>query len=235
MPPDSFEDFLEEDLLAELPEDALDLDELLEEEPDFVAELLEEALFPAALSLLVLVELERFAPPDAEEVRALLEDFAPAVTLLEAVFLAAPPVEARLAVELLELFDEELSAVFLAPAVDLELAVVFLVPVSDLELAAAFLAPAVDLEPTDFLDPLVADLELLPDLALLEDLEPLALLLELEALDPLDLEDALFFFSPPPVCLFTVAQARFSASAWPTPLCSYPSSICPAWRFCLSV
>jgi hypothetical protein len=43
--------------------------------------------------------------------------------------------------------------------------------------------------------------------------------------------DPLFF--PPPVSLFTVAQARRSASFRETPRFSYPSSICSAWRFCL--
>jgi len=45
--------------------------------------------------------------------------------------------------------------------------------------------------------------------------------------------DPLFF--PPPVSLFTVAQARRSASRRETPRFSYPSSICSAWRFCLLV
>jgi hypothetical protein len=45
--------------------------------------------------------------------------------------------------------------------------------------------------------------------------------------------DPLFF--PPPVSLFTVAQARRSASPRDTPRFSYPSSICSAWRFCLFV
>ena len=40
-------------------------------------------------------------------------------------------------------------------------------------------------------------------------------------------------FLPPPVSLFTVAQARRSASLRETPRFSYPSSICSAWRFCL--
>src|ERR1700757_3931620 len=39
---------------------------------------------------------------------------------------------------------------------------------------------------------------------------------------------------PPPVSLLTVAQARRSASFSPTPRSSYPSSMCSAWRFCLS-
>jgi hypothetical protein len=43
--------------------------------------------------------------------------------------------------------------------------------------------------------------------------------------------DPLFF--PPPVSLFTVAQARRSASFRDAPRFSYPSSICSAWRFCL--
>src|SRR5215813_13795312 len=42
-------------------------------------------------------------------------------------------------------------------------------------------------------------------------------------------------FLPPPVILFTVAQARRSASSSGTPRFSYPSSICSAWRFCFSV
>jgi hypothetical protein len=42
-------------------------------------------------------------------------------------------------------------------------------------------------------------------------------------------------FLPPPVSLFTVAQARRSASPRETPRFSYPSSICSAWRFCLLV
>ena len=42
-------------------------------------------------------------------------------------------------------------------------------------------------------------------------------------------------FFPPPVSLFTVAQARRSASSRPTPRFSYPSSMCSAWRFCLDV
>src|SRR5689334_1328950 len=40
---------------------------------------------------------------------------------------------------------------------------------------------------------------------------------------------------PPPVCLFTVAHARRSASPRPTPRFSYPSSMCSSIRFCLSV
>src|SRR6202048_1138126 len=40
---------------------------------------------------------------------------------------------------------------------------------------------------------------------------------------------------PPPVSLLTVAHARRSASFLPTPRCSYPSSMCSARRFCLSV
>jgi hypothetical protein len=42
-------------------------------------------------------------------------------------------------------------------------------------------------------------------------------------------------FFPPPVSLFTVAQARRSASFRDAPRFSYPSSICSAWRFCLLV
>ena len=42
-------------------------------------------------------------------------------------------------------------------------------------------------------------------------------------------------FLPPPVSLFTVAQARRSASPRETPRFSYPSSICSACRFCLLV
>jgi len=42
-------------------------------------------------------------------------------------------------------------------------------------------------------------------------------------------------FFPPPVSLFTVAQARRPASLRDTPLFSYPSSMCSAWRFCLLV
>jgi hypothetical protein len=40
---------------------------------------------------------------------------------------------------------------------------------------------------------------------------------------------------PPPSSLFTVAQARRSASRRETPRFSYPSSICSAFRFCLLV
>src|SRR5262245_44336205 len=42
-------------------------------------------------------------------------------------------------------------------------------------------------------------------------------------------------FLPPPVVAFTVAQARRSASSSGTPRSSYPSSMCSAIRFCLSV
>src|SRR5438445_11902016 len=42
-------------------------------------------------------------------------------------------------------------------------------------------------------------------------------------------------FSPPPCTLFTVAHARRSASSSGSPRSSYPSSMCSAWRFCLSV
>jgi hypothetical protein len=42
-------------------------------------------------------------------------------------------------------------------------------------------------------------------------------------------------FFPPCVDLFTVAQARAFAVFFETPRFSYPSSMCPAWRFCLSV
>src|SRR5438067_616954 len=42
-------------------------------------------------------------------------------------------------------------------------------------------------------------------------------------------------FSPPPWTLLTVAHARRSASPSGTPCSSYPSSMCSAWRFCLSV
>lgn len=42
-------------------------------------------------------------------------------------------------------------------------------------------------------------------------------------------------FFPPPVSLFTVAQARRAASCFDVPRFSYPCSICSAWRFCLSV
>jgi len=45
--------------------------------------------------------------------------------------------------------------------------------------------------------------------------------------------DPLFF--PPPSSLFTVAQARRSASRRETPRFSYPSSMCSAFRFCLLV
>jgi hypothetical protein len=45
--------------------------------------------------------------------------------------------------------------------------------------------------------------------------------------------DPLFF--PPPVSLFTVAQARRSASLRDAPRFSYPSSMCSAWRFCFLV
>src|SRR5262245_15118398 len=40
-------------------------------------------------------------------------------------------------------------------------------------------------------------------------------------------------FLPPPVILFTVAQARRAASSSGTPRFSYPSLMCLAWRFCL--
>jgi hypothetical protein len=43
--------------------------------------------------------------------------------------------------------------------------------------------------------------------------------------------DPLFF--PPPLDLFTVAQARASAVFFETPRFSYPSSMCFALRFCL--
>jgi len=42
-------------------------------------------------------------------------------------------------------------------------------------------------------------------------------------------------FLPPPVSLLTVAQARRSASSLEVPRSSYPSSMCSAIRFCLSV
>jgi hypothetical protein len=42
-------------------------------------------------------------------------------------------------------------------------------------------------------------------------------------------------FLPPPSSLFTVAQARRSASRRETPRFSYPSSMCSAFRFCLFV
>ena len=42
-------------------------------------------------------------------------------------------------------------------------------------------------------------------------------------------------FLPPPSCLLTVAHARRSASSGGTPCFSYPSSMCSAFRFCLSV
>jgi hypothetical protein len=42
-------------------------------------------------------------------------------------------------------------------------------------------------------------------------------------------------FLPPLSSLFTVAQARRSASRRDTPRDSYPSSMCSARRFCLSV
>ena len=42
-------------------------------------------------------------------------------------------------------------------------------------------------------------------------------------------------FLPPCVIAFTVAHARRSASRSGTPRSSYPSSMCSAWRFCLSV
>ncbi|WP_437570610.1 hypothetical protein [Sorangium sp. So ce542] len=42
-------------------------------------------------------------------------------------------------------------------------------------------------------------------------------------------------FFPPPVILLTVAQARRSASPSDKPRFSYPSSMCSACRFCLSV
>ena len=42
-------------------------------------------------------------------------------------------------------------------------------------------------------------------------------------------------FLPPLSDLFTVAQARFSASFLPTPRFSYPSSMCSAFRFCFDV
>ena len=56
-------------------------------------------------------------------------------------------------------------------------------------------------------------------------------------------DDELFFadlrpepdLRPPPDSLFTVAQARDSASSSDTPLSLYPSSMCSACRFCLSV
>jgi hypothetical protein len=40
---------------------------------------------------------------------------------------------------------------------------------------------------------------------------------------------------PPPVSLLTVAQAHRSAAFLPTPRCSYPFSMCSAWRFYLPV
>jgi hypothetical protein len=42
-------------------------------------------------------------------------------------------------------------------------------------------------------------------------------------------------FLPPPSSLFTVAQARRSASRRDTPRFSYPSSMCSAFRCCLLV
>lgn len=72
--------------------------------------------------------------------------------------------------------------------------------------------------------------------ALLVELLVLALLLEelLPDLERFDLDPEPPFF-PPPVCLLTVAQARRFASPSDVPLCSYPSSISFAIRFCLSV
>lgn len=43
------------------------------------------------------------------------------------------------------------------------------------------------------------------------------------------------FFLPPSSCLFTVRQARSSASPFDTPFFSYPFSMCSAFRFCLDV
>src|SRR4051812_46344482 len=42
-------------------------------------------------------------------------------------------------------------------------------------------------------------------------------------------------FLPPPVSLLTVAHARCSATFFGVPRFSYPSSMCSACRFCLSV
>jgi hypothetical protein len=42
-------------------------------------------------------------------------------------------------------------------------------------------------------------------------------------------------FFPPPLSLFTVAHARPSAVFVLTPRFSYPSAMCSAFRFCLSV
>src|SRR5262249_36884875 len=42
-------------------------------------------------------------------------------------------------------------------------------------------------------------------------------------------------FSPPPLSLFTVAEARRFASFAGVPRSSYPSSMCSARRFCLSL
>src|SRR5690606_35974095 len=44
-----------------------------------------------------------------------------------------------------------------------------------------------------------------------------------------------FFFLPPPSCLLTVAQAMRSADSSLRPFFFSLSSMCEAWRFCLSV
>jgi hypothetical protein len=47
--------------------------------------------------------------------------------------------------------------------------------------------------------------------------------------------DFLTAFFAPPVSLFTVAHARFSAVFFETPFLSYPFSMCSAWRFCFGL
>jgi hypothetical protein len=61
----------------------------------------------------------------------------------------------------------------------------------------------------------------------------------LELLRFFEVPELLFFFAapflPPPVSLFTVAQARRSASPVLRPRRLYPLSMCSAWRFCFEV
>jgi len=79
----------------------------------------------------------------------------------------------------------------------------------------------------------VAEALFLPELLFLV-VEVLFLLVDFLPLEALLVRPEPLFF-PPPDCLFTVAQARLSASLADAPLFLYPSSIFSAWRFCLSV
>lgn len=200
--------FARDEALVDLPFDELRLVEPLRAVLDLRVDVLRLVVECFAVDFLPL-ELERFAV----DLRPLeLERFAVDLRPLEL---------ERFAVDLRPLALDRF-------AVDLRpLVLDFFVPDEDLRVEVDFFLPVAepDLLPLDFvaLDDLLADLRRPVPVPFAFRVFA-ALRAELLRADFFALEDFLVpeppFFMPPPVCLFTVAHARRSASPSPTPLSS---------------